>query len=332
MNTKLLYVLVSSVNDLYLEQAYVSMYSAKKYMPDCHVVLLVDKNTYDGFVGIREKEVSLADEIIVVDLDTKLSSQKRSRILKTGARNYIEGDYLFIDADTIIVRDLSCVDSFNFPIGACRDTHSNFQENPYRDLGIRDARALGIDISSEQEYFNSGVIYVKDIPETHAFYAEWEKNYCAGYEKGVTMDQPSFALTNIRLKYPIKKIPDIWNCELKHGIKYLKNAYIVHYLCTNVSSGNDRQLFLLNDAAVMQDIKRTGIIPEKIKSVILDPFEGIADTTHCFAGNDLDFFRTKTFDYFLKLYKRKGTIKAMDDLIVVGSKLKLLFHNILRRN
>ena len=54
MRTKLLYVLVSSKDDIYLEQAYVSMYSAKFYMPDCHIVLLTDNISNETFTGLRK--------------------------------------------------------------------------------------------------------------------------------------------------------------------------------------------------------------------------------------------------------------------------------------
>ena len=71
----LLYVLVSSDDDLYLEQAFISMYSAK-YL-----------------TNNREKEVLYADDIISVDLDTqKYNARQRSRIHKTSARQYVKGD------------------------------------------------------------------------------------------------------------------------------------------------------------------------------------------------------------------------------------------------
>ena len=44
MKTKIVYVLVSTDKDFYLEQAYVSMYSAKYHMPDAHIALLVLAN------------------------------------------------------------------------------------------------------------------------------------------------------------------------------------------------------------------------------------------------------------------------------------------------
>ena len=322
MTTKLLYVLVSSYADIYLEQAYISMYSAKYYMPDCHITLLTDRLTSDSFIGERRVESSLADEVIVVDINPCFTPQKRSRLLKTGAREYVKGDYLFIDCDTIIVRDLSDVDAFDYAIGACRDTHSSFPDNPYKGMCIKDVRKLGRNISEEKVYFNSGVMYVKDIPQTHKFYDEWKRNYELGYEKGVSMDQPSLALTNIDSDYLISEMPDIWNCELKHGIKYLKDAFIVHYLCTNTSINNDKQFFLLNDEEVLIEVKRTGQITELIKSVVCDPFCGIAEVTHCFAGKDVGFFQTSIFAYFCNRYKKGRENTLIENFIRIGGRVK----------
>lgn len=325
MRTKLLYVIVSSENDIYLEQGYVSMYSAKMQMPDCHITILTDTKTQESFKGIRKEETKYADEIIAVPLDMNLPAQKRSRLLKTNARNYVDGDFLFIDCDTIVVKDLSHIDEIESPLCACWDSHADFTHNPYRNLCIRDVKKLGMDISKEEVFFNSGVMLVKDNEGTRQFYRLWNENYLKGYEKGVSMDQPSLAVTNIESGYPIHMLKSEWNCELKHGIRYLKDAYIVHYLCTVPSKGNDTQFFILNDKAEFSGIKETGIIPPKIIEVIRDPFKGIAEVTHCFAGKEIYFFRSKTYAFFIKRFMKDGSRMKMERLFSLYSKIRNKF-------
>ncbi|MDE6521300.1 MAG: hypothetical protein K2L17_00640 [Muribaculaceae bacterium] len=322
MKTKLLYVIVSSEKDIYLEQGYVSMFSAKMLMPECHITILTDAKTADTFTGIRKEEIKHADEIVKIELDPNLPAQKRSRLLKTNARNYVDGDFLFIDCDTIVVKDLSDIDDESHALCACWDSHSDFEHNPYRDLCIGDAKKIGLDISNEKVYFNSGVMLVKDNEQTRGFYKSWNENYLKGYEKGVSMDQPSLEKTNIELGYPIHKLEPEWNCELKHGIRYLKDAYIVHYLCTNPSRSNDKQLFLLNEKDVFLKIKETGTIPPEIIEVIKDPFKGIAEVTHCFAGKEINFFHTLTYSFFIKRFLEKGKDMGMERLLSMYSKIK----------
>ncbi len=289
--TQFVYVLTSTENDIYLEQAYVSMCSLKHYMPKAHIVLLTDTATQRTFIGVREKEIRFADKIIAIDLDAqKYNGQKRSRILKTSVRKHIKGDFLFIDCDTIITKPLNDIEKIDAEIAACWDTHSLFKDNPYRDMCVEHAKLLGWNVEQEEEYFNSGVIYVKDTPLTQQFYDLWNKNWFEGETRGVNMDQPAFALTNFQMGHIVKVLPDIWNCELKHGIKFLKDTNIVHYLCTNASKGQDKQLFIMNEKSELLKIKETGEITPDIIETINDPFYGIARLTHCFAGDDVYYF------------------------------------------
>ena len=323
MKTKIVYVVVSDEADIYLEQAYISMFSVKYHNPDSHIILLTDNYTRDTFVGIRKEETKYADEIIVVDFsETKYDKQKRSRLLKTCVRNKVDGDFLFVDCDTIIVKPIDEIDNYAYPIAACRDSHSDFQKNPYRKICLMHGKKLGWPIEKEQEYFNSGVILVKDCLETHRFYDRWNENLLKGHKKNITMDQPSFAKTNYEAGHPISVLPDVWNCELKHGMKYLRDAKIVHYLCTNPSRYQNQQLFLLNERDVFDEIKKTGIISNQIKEIIIDPFSGLAETTHCFAGEDLLFFRTMRYNYFRSHFRpcKKSVIEYVLYLLFILDK------------
>lgn len=305
MKTKIVYVVVSTSNDIYLEQAYISMYSVKYHMPDSHIVLLTDKLTEATFVGVREEEIKYADEVIPVELPAHYNAMKRSRILKTSVRKHVEGDFLFIDTDTIIVKPLYEIDNMKVDIAACWDTHSSFHENPFYSGCVREGRKLGWPIESEEAYFNSGVIYVRDSEVAHSFYDLWNKNLLDGFKKKVFMDQPSFAKTNYMLDHVVKRMDDTWNCELKYGVKYLKDAKIVHYLCTNKSRNVKSQLFILNEQAVLETVKKNAEIDCDIENAVKDPFTGLASVSQTFSGRDLFFFRSATFELFRHLYDKK---------------------------
>lgn len=323
MKTKIIYVVVANKDSIYLEQAYVSVWSLKYYNPDVHVTFVMDDRTktYWDACGYDELK-TLVDDIIVKKFDDNATNHYRSRWLKTSLRMLVKGDYLFLDTDTIVQRDISDIDLIDHNICACWDTHSLFKTNPYSKLGINDVKKLGIDISNEDYYYNSGVIYVKDTTEAYEFYTLWNSNYNKGVSKGVVMDQPSFAISNITLNYPVKKLSDYWNCELKHGIRWLKDAYIIHYLCTNTSHNADCQFFWLNDRNAFREIKETSQIPLKIKEIINDPFKGIAEITHCFAGTDIYFFRTNTYNTFNNLFHKKGNRMMIERIIILCQLIK----------
>lgn len=306
MKTKILYVLVSTPKDIYLEQAYVSISSLRHHCgKDVHIVVLMDTITESTLNHERNKMLGDVDEIISVELPIELSAQNRSRILKTSARKHVKGDFLFIDCDTIITKPLDSIDDMTADIAACYDSHCKFKDNPYREMCIDHCRKLGIDITGEEKYYNSGVIYVKDTPAAHDFYERWNKNWLKGREVGVNMDQPAFNKTNIELGYKIHTLGDVWNCEIIHGVRFLKDAKIVHYLCTNLTSGKGEEIFIMRDMSVLDDIKNAREIPLEVKECFEDPFKGIPPLTTLVSGKNNAILRTSLYQYLSAHYNSK---------------------------
>lgn len=313
MKTKLLYILVSSQDDVYTEQAWVSASSARERNPSAVIELLADADTV-----VPAPMERLFDRIIRVDFPSETPPMKRSRLLKTGMRGYVSGDFLYIDADTLVVRPLDGIDGITAPLAACRDLHSPFPEHPHHDATVNMCRRLGFDASGVREYFNSGVMLVRDTPETHAFFERWRWNYLAGWEAGVRPDQPSLAQTNAGDE--IALLPDAWNCEIQNGVRYLRDAFIVHYMVTNVGSGPQEGLFLLNRKDVLMRLRETGGITEEIRAVMDDHFKGYAPVTQVFAGDDLYLFRTRRYR-FLRRGFRRGKWSFLEFLLKVKDHL-----------
>jgi hypothetical protein len=309
MKTKLLYILVSSSADVYTEQAWVSAFSARLRNPSARIELLTD-----GETELPEPMAKLFDNIVRVDFPSETPPMKRSRILKTGMREYVDGDFLFIDADTIVARPLDDIDAIDAPLVACRDLHSPFREHPHYTATVNMCRKIGFDASGIKEYFNSGVMLVKDTPENHAFFKAWQENYLSGYDSGIRPDQPSLAKTNSG--ETISLLPDVWNCEVQNGVRYLRDAYIVHYMVTNVGSGPQDSLFLLNRKEVLLRMREAGDITPEIRSMVEDHFKGYAPVTQVFAGEDLYLFRTRRYRW-LRSHYRKGSGSLMEWLLKV---------------
>ena len=296
MKTKVAYVLVSSPDDVYLEQAYVSMMSLRHHDPDAHISLVTDKLTADTFIGVRKEMVRFVDELVTVDLPESIPPMKRSRILKTSLRSRISGDYLYIDVDTVIVRSLADIDDIGFSVAACEDSHIPFKDSPYHDGSVRLGKILGWPIEEETLYFNGGVHYVKDDDTASEFYSRWNTNYLSGYDLGIKADQPSLALSNYQMGHVIGKLDDVWNCQLKHGIRYLKDAKVVHYLHTSLSGAGKEQLFVMNEPGTYDKLK-TGDVDPRIIASFDDPFTGLSRFSLALGGNDAkDYTRFRIID------------------------------------
>lgn len=291
---QIVYVLTSSADDIFLEQTYVSMCSVRRRMPHAYITLVTDTLTAETLTGVRKQEIKYADRVIVVRILGDIDQLKRSRYLKTSVRKYIQGDFLLIDSDTIVVKPLAGILSCRADIAACCDLHADcFEENPHRRSIVRLCKRLGFSsIENEEQYFNAGVLFVRDTECARDFFAMWHEGLVKGWARGINKDQASFAQTNCRLNHPVKALNGVWNCQLLFGMKYLRDAKVVHYFAPRMKKGDARPVFLLSDRTVLREIKSTGVIPEEILRIIDDPSRGIAPVTRTFAGNDVAFFKT----------------------------------------
>ena len=297
---QLAYVLVSSEKDNYLEEAYVSMYSAKYQMPDVKITLVVDDKTEKSFTGVRKEEVKYADKIVAIPFDEKYDGKRRSRILKTSLRNLIDGDYLFIDTDTIVVKPLYEITEIKADISAVYDLHSTYYKDCFTfETGVAWGNKMGWHLENTEHYFNSGVMYVKDNDVTRAFYKKWNENIMACFEKGATIDQPSLAHTNETFGNIINPLDDVWNCQITCGMQYFLNAKIIHYLC---SRDPKMPLFSLRRDDLILRLKQTGEINDEIKMVVENPQTGLAPCIFSLCGDDFTFLQSRLCQYLRSKY------------------------------
>lgn len=307
MKTKILYVLVSGPDDVYLEQAYVSAFSCRRHNPDASLSLLTDSVTAEGWLRsnpLSEAFLGLFSEVRTVELDPGMPAMQRSRLLKTGMRQYVQGDFLYIDADTVVARPLDDIDAFPAELAAAADLHCPFSLHPHRQATLNMCGKLGYDASGDGCYYNSGVLLVRDTPAAESFFSRWRENYMAGYGKGIRPDQPSMAQSGADRVF--SRLPDTWNCEVQNGVRYLRDAYVLHYMVTNVGSGPQDKLYLLNDASVMLRMRSQGALTDEIREVVEDPFAGYAPLTQVFAGDDVYLFRTRRYRWLRRHYVPGG--------------------------
>jgi len=162
---KYLYVLASDDTDYYLEQALLSVTSLKMRMPDAFISLLVDDVTEKTLVDKRREIIEMADELKVVEIGKEFNKKQRSRWLKTSMRNLIEGDFIYIDCDT-----LDGIEQHDIDLGDALDKHCLLDDHHMKEyIQINDKKA-GFSSSFESvKHFNSGVLWCRDSPACHAF-------------------------------------------------------------------------------------------------------------------------------------------------------------------
>lgn len=268
MKTKVVYVIVSSDKDLYLEQAFLSVYSLKIYSPDTSVELVVDKETDQTLYEKRTNLLRYFTKKIVVDVPAKYKRAYASRWIKTRLRKIVDGDFLFVDSDTIITDDLKDIDYFEGDIGAVLNLHGCFLSKEAKNNHLKWALRDGWTCADNVPYFNSGVMFVRDTEAAHHFYDIWHEKWCSGMERyNFLFDQSSLAATNESLGMMIKELQGIWNCQLLYnGLPFLQHAKIVHHI--DLQKTNRKSPWKFYDQKLYYSIKQTGSISIEIHDML----------------------------------------------------------------
>lgn len=237
MNTQIIYSIISSEQDYYLEQLIMSVYSLRIHNPKVPVTVVTDNSTASTFTGWRSCIKEMINHLQVIPIPKEYNQIQRSRYLKTNLRKFIKGDYLFIDTDTIICGSLEEIDNTDADIALVTDCNGNLLLD--EQSVINRCHIAGFDNMNNQPYFNSGVMFVRDTIATHKLYTEWYTQWQHSLTQGVNLDQPSMNYANIQAGKLIKELSGIWNCQIFFkGWNYLPKAKIIHY----AGGGNQEKL------------------------------------------------------------------------------------------
>lgn len=300
MNTKIVYVLVSSPDDCFYEQLLMSLYSLRLYNKDAFVELVVDSNTNESLVGFRSQIDDYIDKRNVVDVSSKYTQIQKSRYLKTNLRQLVEGDYLYIDLDTVICDDLSDIDKLSGNICATSNGNSAIKVSNSADFEymLTKANKMGYDFIG-CEYYNAGILYVKDNDLTQAFYRDWFDYYQKCVERGVDMDQISFCKVNALHNNFISHMPEEWNCQIqRRGLLLTGKKKIIHYY-TNANPSN----FFLANKNFHLKIKSQQCLDDKVKMYLVNPSLAFASSKNVFVGDYYDMLNSNKLFVFLRKHK-----------------------------
>lgn len=258
MKTKIVYTLICDGSYYYYEQLLISLYSLRLHNPHATVLVLVDKDTEKTLCGTRTKIYDYATQVICIEVPEDLSQMQRSRYLKTNLRQFVNGDYLFLDTDTVVCDKLDDIDTLECEIGGVLDYHGDSYTGYLIDWDKNNIEKMGWQCIAKVPRFNSGLLYVKDCDSTRSFYQHWFAYWTKCKDKGINIDQLSLRRT-LYDNPIIEEIDSTWHCQLSnngHGIDFINQAKVVHYYN------------LINVPGIRQDklwesIKRTGQIPEE---------------------------------------------------------------------
>jgi hypothetical protein len=253
---QVVYALVCNSWDQYARMAYLSASSLKRIHPDAHVVLVTDGATAESLEPLRTRLSECFDELRPIPVPGG-TAKLRSRAIKTKLRQAVTGDFIFLDADTLVVRPIDGLWAFSADLAMTFDWESNdrqqhippYTEGLYRELGWRFPPPL---------YVNSGVMLVRDTFQNHLFFEQWHK--CWQQQISATSyleDQGSLAnaLSELNLRPSI--LSSDYNSMTLVTLKIPRTTRIIHYFATLSMSIYDDYFvttFLLREIAANKPI------------------------------------------------------------------------------
>ena len=263
MKTKIVYVLASSPSDYFYEQCLISAKSAKEYNHSARIILICDNRTKETLCGIRSEIGTLFSEIITVKFDDSVSNLERSRRMKVNLRSYVQGDFLYIDCDTLVVQDLSDIDKCEYSLAAVLDGHCGLKSHVMRSFFYKQNLAFNPQIVNEEYYFSGGVIFSKDDAISHTFYKRWANNYERACSLGINIDEPALCLANQEMEHVIAELDGVWNCQVRFGALYLSSAKILHFC-----SKKNMPISRLSSRDYLYNVKQAGLNTPSLEAYI----------------------------------------------------------------
>ncbi len=271
---KYVYVLVSGEQDLYYEQALMSVYSLTRLMPGADVVLLTDDRTEKSLCGKRNAIRDFGITVISVPFEESVPNADRSRLIKTSIPDYVKEDFLYIDCDTIIADDLSSIEDCPYSTAGVLDGHVLLDEHIHKKYFLSRDKKIGFHGTEKAGYnINGGLVFARANDEGRELFKKWNELWkYSAYQKHDKHDQSALNEANLQTGLKMGLLDGEWNCQPSHGgLAFLKDAKIIHYYSSEFSGKNYVPYYKLADKTLQNKIKETGILDDTVKAMIAEP-------------------------------------------------------------
>jgi hypothetical protein len=239
---------------------------------------------------------------------------------KTSINNYVDGDFLFIDCDTIITGDISGIFSVPMDLGAVLDKHRTVDCHPMKPYMISNDEKLGFKSTKSNNHYNSGIIYCKDTIKTHGFFDTWHELWIHSNKKGLTVDQPSFNEAILLNTDIFIELDGTWNCQIAfNGIPYLSEAKVIHYYASSLITQIPPYSLASQDN--LDFIKMTGEVSPAMLEQLQKPKGAFVADSRIIAGDAaLDVVNSNFFAKLLWLRRKHPVIFEKLDKFIMNIK------------
>lgn len=313
MKTQIVYVLISSEDDYFLEELWASLYSLRQFHPDERVVVLTDSPTAER-IKDRPSLASLITDLKIVAVPENYNGRYRSRTIKTSIRNIINGDFLYIDTDTIICSPINEVDNLSIKnIGMVPEMHGPFKKHlTYKFITNELKRIYGTDVSDAPYWFNSGCMLIRDNEFTREFFKRWNEEWkVATFQKNESADQRPLLKVDHDYGYVIECLPDVYNCQLSVSIQYFFDAKIIHFWHMRADFTSDMNYSPFTNGEIYMQVRKDNCISQTIANTIIHCKSSFRTPSMIVGDAEMRFVMSQFNTILNKAYKESKLIHSL---------------------
>lgn len=255
MSLKIVYAVTSSGKDAYSVMTRISVASVRLFCPDARVMVACDQESGLAMEQTRDPLLNEVNEVMEVRTPAGNASY-RNRHVKTRLRTLVEGEFLFMDSDTIVRGDLSALAGIEADIAAAPNHSANcFAEQIWDE----DRAYLDImDWAVAKTYYNGGFIFYRDTAAARALGFEWHDRWAAGFtQTGRANDQPALNASIAALNIRVEELPHRYNAQFTMNRSAASEALVWHYYST------DRTLQFTAIGALIKNAMKNEVIPDR---------------------------------------------------------------------
>jgi hypothetical protein len=222
------YALTSDGRDIHADMALVSMLSARLTNPGVRLRLLADTDSAEALRASRHRVIEVCDELTEIATPDGAALFK-NRWIKTQAAEFVDGDCLLLDCDTIVAGDLAAAWPRIAEVGAV--ANHNAPDLPHQ-IWSEDAdflRRMGWP-TDFPFYANGGAIFFRTSPAVREFFLRWHLRWRQGVENsGRLRDQPSLNAALRESQVQVTELPPSFNCQFSSVFAHPDDTTVISH-------------------------------------------------------------------------------------------------------
>ncbi|HRE82913.1 MAG TPA: hypothetical protein PLN52_17840 [Opitutaceae bacterium] len=207
-----------------------SVGSLRRIHPEVRTTLIADEpsaraveRSPHGFIN------GLQAEMCVCKAPPGLTPVTHSRFLKTNLRNQLEGPFLYLDSDTLVVQPITPVFAAT-QFSASLDRHWRAPSPGFPHWVLPLYRSARWSTSRRYPYFNSGVTFWPETREARVLGERWHSYWHESLRLGQYRDQPALnaAVRSVPFSW-FNRLPCSYNAMIDADPRLARSAHIVHF-------------------------------------------------------------------------------------------------------